>query len=145
MRKTLLLAVACLSLLPIASSLAQDIYKWKDGSGNSHYSETPPASGAFTVQSAASSAPAPSSPAASASTTGGASEPAQAGSAPGADSRCDSARKNMVALQGKASVEMDTDGSGKRKVLSDAEKNSQLELNRATLKAYNCSEAAPSS
>lgn len=144
MRKTLLLAVACLSLLPITSSLAQDIYKWKDGSGNSHYSETPPASGAFTVQSAASSVPAPSSPSASASTTG-ASEPAQAGSAPGVDSRCDSARKNMVALQGKASVEMDTDGSGKRKVLSDAEKNSQLELNRATLKAYNCSEAASSS
>jgi hypothetical protein len=36
---------------------------------------------------------------------------------------------------------MDSDGDGKAdKTLSDAERTSQIELARSTLKAYNCSE-----
>jgi len=78
--------------------------------------------------------------------------PAQAPSATAAsshahtrsDSRCDTARKNLQVLQGSAPVLIDSNSDGKPdKPLNDIERNNQLELARATFKAYACDDGQP--
>lgn len=126
------------------ASSAQEVYKWKDKNGVSHYSQSPPASGAYTMHQAA------KDPARSASAATGAAT-ALAGAATGAtgasaavNPQCANARKNITALEGKNSVQLDSDGDGKLdKTLSAAERANQLELAKLSLKAYNCEPAQP--
>lgn len=127
------LAAACLAAaLAPASVLAQTVYKWKDARGVTHYSERPPASGRYSQQDGKRD-PAAAQPAAKADSA--AAKP---------DPRCNTARGNLATLQGKAAVQMDTDGDGKLdRTLSDAERANQVELARSTLKAYNCTETLP--
>jgi hypothetical protein len=124
---------AALALATALPATAQ-IYKWKDAKGVTHYSESPPPKGAYSTQDMPRATPT-SAPAAS-----------NAASAPkSADPRCDTARKNLVALQGKGQVQRDVDNDGKPdKVLTDSERSGEVELARATLKAYNCSETTAS-
>lgn len=131
-------ALAATLVLAAAPASAQ-IYKWKDAKGVTKYSESPPPKGAYTVQDMPRATPA-------ASSSTGATPPTAATGA-SADPRCDTARKNMVALQGKGGVTMDSNNDGKPdRTLSDAERASELEVTRSTLKAYNCAEpGAPAS
>ena len=130
-----LLAVA----LPAAAQ--QQIYKWKDARGVAHYGERPPASGNYSTLDTAKDPSATPAPGATPAASGTAATTANA--AP--DPRCNTARSNLATLQGGNQVQMDSDGDGKPdKSLSDAERTGQMELARATLKAYNCSESAPS-
>jgi hypothetical protein len=105
------------------------VYKWKDARGVTHYSEKPPASGNYSTREAVPDPMAQAEPSAG------------SGSQDQADPRCTTARNNLATLQGGNAVQMDSDGDGKPdKTLSDAERASQIELARSTLKAYNCSE-----
>lgn len=122
-------AVAACMLAAPASTIAQEVYKWKDAKGVTHYSERPPAKGAYSSQATIRD---PASPAPAAASNGDAP----------ADSRCTSARNALSSLLGKNPPQADTDNDGKPdRALTDAERSSQVELNRSTLKAYNCSEA----
>ena len=124
-----LLAAALVLCGPVA---AQQVYKWKDANGATHYSDSPPARGAYTRRATV----ADPVQAAAAPATG---EPAAA--VPN-DPRCDTARRNIAALTGSETVRRDTDDDGKGdRVLTPAERASHLEIARATLKAYGCSEA----
>lgn len=115
-------------LAAAAPASADDVYQWKDASGVTHYSQTPPPSGSYTTRrggTQAASAPSPQSAALS----------------PTESPQCAGARKNVELLESKSVVQQDTDGDGKPdKTLSDDDRANQLELARAMLKA-NC--AAP--
>ena len=113
---------------------AQQVYKWKDARGVTHYSEKPPASGQYTTQEAV------RDPAVAAPVTASAADAVP----PAVDTRCTTARRNLANLQSGQPVQMDSDGDGTAdKPLTEAERSSQMELARSTLKAYNCSETAP--
>ena len=128
-----LLAAACLAAaLAPASVSAQTVYKWKDARGVTHYSERPPASGRYTQQDGQRD-PAAAQPASKADKKAATPDP-----------RCNTARGNLATLQGKAAVQIDSDGDGKPdRTLTDAERANQAELARSTLKAYNCTDTAP--
>lgn len=133
MRQILAIAIAGYALAAATPATAQDVYKWKDAKGVTHYSERPPAKGAYSTQDAVRD---PTAPATQASAASGNAQ---------ADSRCTTARNTLSALLGKNPPQADTDNDGKPdRPLSEAERASQVELNRSTLKAYNCSEGAPS-
>ena len=142
MRTSVLPALVVSAGLVLSSPAgAQQVYKWKDARGVTHYSQDPPPSGKYTTQTV--SAPAPAKPADDADA--GAATGAAPGNAAGAtasakpDTRCDSARRNLQALGGGNPVLVDSDGDGKPdKPLNDTERGNQQELARATLKAYNC-------
>lgn len=112
-----------------AQQSASEVYQWKDANGVTHYSQTPPAKGAYTqrvISNDGSAAPVVQ-PAATATTADAAS----------ANPQCTTARKNIAALEGKVAVQQDTDGDGKPdKTLTDAERASQLEFAQAAVKAY---------
>lgn len=121
-----------LGLLMISMSAgvqAGDVYQWKDAHGITQYSSTPPASGAYKVRVIQNDGQAQA-----------AAEPAK----PAENPACEIARKNVVTLQGKAAVQMDSDGDGKPdKVLSVDDRANQLQLAQATLKATCSPPAAP--
>ena len=130
---TCLLAAACIAAAfapaPVA---AQTVYKWKDAKGVTHYSERPPTAGRYTAQDGK------RDPVAAAKAE------AKAGQAEKPDPRCNTARSNLATLQGKAAVQIDSNGDGKPdRTLSDADRANQAELARSTLKAYNCTETVP--
>lgn len=127
-RPALVLAIAALAFATPA--MAQQIYKWKDAKGVTHYSERPPAQGNYSSQQSARD-PATATPASG-----------QANAAPAADPRCDTARSNLAALNSGQPVQMDSDGDGQGDgAISDAERQSQINLARSTLEAYNCTES----
>lgn len=110
---------------------AQQVYKWKDARGATHYSEKPPASGRYSTQEAVKD-PAVSTPGA-----GSVAAPSTT------DPRCTTARNNLARLQAAGQVQADNNGDGTPDApLSETERTSQIELARSTLKAYNCSETA---
>lgn len=110
-------------LLASAAATADDVYEWKDASGVTHYSQTPPASGSY-IEHSDVGRRAPPPPA------------ANAAASPAESPQCATARKNVELLQGKSVVQQDTDGDGKPdKTLSDEDRANQLELARAMLRA----------
>jgi hypothetical protein len=116
--------------LALASTAAgaANLYKWKDASGVTHYSEKPPEGGRYEsrrIDQQAGVAPASS---AATSTTAESTE-------------CVTARKNLEVLAGSAPVMQDTDGDGKPDTaLDDTQRVSQKNLADAAVKAY-CSPA----
>jgi opacity protein-like surface antigen len=115
-----------------AQQAASEVYQWKDASGVTHYSQTPPEKGDYTQRVIAQNgSAAPVAQTAASGTTGTTADAA------GANPQCATAHKNIAALEGKAAVQQDTDGDGKPdKTLSDAERASQLEFAQAAVKAY---------
>lgn len=134
------LAFAATLLFASASAGAQQIYKWKDAKGVTHYSEKPPAQGDYSTRDTVQDPV--GAPVASASPEAGAG----ASPAPAADdSRCDTARRNLAALQRPVELQFDSDGDGQPdRAMNPAERQQQEQLARSTLEAYNCSEAAAS-
>ena len=116
----------CFGLLPVAHAqqTAGEVFQWKDANGTTHYSQTPPSSGAYqqrVINHTGSAAPAAIAAAA----------------APADNAQCRTARSNITALQGKTDVQEDTNGDGKPdKTLNTAERTGQLELAEAAVKAY---------
>ncbi len=133
--------LAATFVVAAAAPAAAQIYRYKDAKGVTKYSESPPPKGSYTVQETPRSAPAPApvTPAASGTPPTGVNANATAS----ADPRCDTARRNMIALQGKGGVTQDSNNDGKPdRTLNETERASELEVTRATLKAYNCAEPA---
>ena len=119
-------------LLLAAAAMAGELYQWKDASGVTHYSQTPPPSGSYTARTESGRDVTPP-PAAAA-----AGKPAES-------SQCATARSNIAMLEGQAPVQQDLDGDGKPdRTLDDADRANQLELARALLKA-NCANDTPAS
>ena len=88
-----LLAYACLVSGPAFTQ--QKVYQWKDASGRTHYSSSPPASGAYSVRGVVASPPPP------------AAKPAQP-----ENQQCTQARSNLAILKANANVRIDSDGDG---------------------------------
>ncbi|WP_052338476.1 DUF4124 domain-containing protein [Luteimonas huabeiensis] len=118
--------------LPAGSAAAQEIYQWKDASGVTHYSESPPERGDYTRRRIAQ--PAPAQPAAAAAAPAQARTAAAAPADPRA-AQCETARGNIEILSGDAPVQQD-DGSGAPRTLTDAERAAQLEFAQAAARAY---------
>ncbi len=123
---SLLLLSSAIGLLATAGALAADpVYKWKDSSGQSHYSQSPPEgqkyetitpAGGSSTESAAwasSSTPIPTSTRSSART---ALE----------QKNCDTARSNAALLAGHPSANLDTKGTGKPAPVSSAERTAAI-------------------
>ena len=133
MRRAKLLLIAGLSLAGLAGAdavAAGEVYQWKDASGVTHYSQTPPPKGQYQQRQI---------------TDKGAAAPQRVEAAtakPGAENaQCATARANLEALKGSNPVhEADADGKPGR-ALSDGERSSQLELANAAVKAY-CNQPA---
>lgn len=116
-------------LLAAAAVSAGELYQWKDASGVTHYSQTPPASGSYTERT---------------ETGRGSARPVEPAAAKPAESpHCATSRANIALLEGKSPVQQDVDGDGKAdRTLDDAERSNQLALARALLKA-NCAASNP--
>ncbi|HST44301.1 MAG TPA: DUF4124 domain-containing protein [Luteimonas sp.] len=127
MHRIVLGVALCLGALPgaHAQQTAGEVFQWKDANGTTHYSQTPPPSGAYQQRVI--------------NHTGNAAPVAVAGAAtaPAESAQCRTARSNITALQGGTDVQQDTDGDGKPdKTLSTAERTGQLEFAQAAVKAY---------
>lgn len=137
-RLSVSIAVVLLAGL-VAPASAQDVYRWKDARGVTHYGDAPPAGVKATPVR---TTPAPR--AAGASTTAGATSTAAAGTtAAGENAQCTSARKNLALLQGSAPVGIDANGDGKPDSTMDAaQRATQAKLAQAGIEAY-CTGAVP--
>lgn len=123
MRLAIATALALATCVLAPGAHAQQVYKWKDANGATRYTQTPPPKGAYTVKAVQKGPPAP------------AAKPAL----PAEPAQCATARNNVLMLQGKNTVQMDSDGDGKPdRVLGDEDRANQLALAQATLKANNC-------
>ena len=118
-------------LLVAAAAAAADVYQWKDANGVTHYSQTPPPSGAYSEHSE--------------SGRYYQARPAQpTAAAPAESPQCATARKNLIVLQGKAEVQIDSNGDGKPDKTLDADgRANQLALAQAQIKA-DCTASAGS-
>ena len=124
MRAPTLAPIVLLLLVP-AIALAGGIYQWKDASGVTHYSDTPPPS-AYKQRNIYNPDP---------------DAPPAANKAPAENPACTTARNNIALLQNNQTVRMDSDGDGKPdKVLDDKGRANQLALAQAMLNA-NCGSA----
>ena len=118
------IATGLIAACACATVVAGDIYQWKDAKGVTHYGSVPPATGAYKVRTLNGTDPAP---------------PVAAKSAE--NPACAIARKNVELLQGKAAIQVDSDGDGKPdKTLTDADRTNQMALAQSTLKV-NCAQA----
>lgn len=151
LRNLLVASAAGLALACIAGAAgAQQIYKWKDASGVTHFSQTPPANGIhYTKMHLTSEPEVTSSPAAPAPDDGN-SEP-QPSAAPqsaggNADTPgnraelCKQLSSNIALLEGKQPVV--TGESGKQAVMGDAARQQQLATARAQQTQYCASQGA---
>ncbi|MEP6635062.1 MAG: DUF4124 domain-containing protein [Luteimonas sp.] len=123
MQNALIGSILALALAQVsASAIAGDVYQWKDANGVSHYSESPPPQGAYKQRTITGAGEAQST------------QPVVTAAAE--NPQCTGARKNMELLQGKSTVQQDTDGDGKPdKTLNDADRANQMELAQAMIKA----------
>ena len=116
-----------LALAVCASATAGQVYQWKDAHGTTQYSSTPPAKGVYKTRMIHE----------------GQVDAIDAKTAakPVENPSCDIARQNVGLLQGKAAVQIDSNGDGKPdKILSDEDRANQMQLAQATLKV-NCATA----
>ena len=153
MQQSTLLAASAIGLslacdAGIAS--AQQIYKWKDASGVTHFSQTPPATGVhYTKMHLANEPEVASNPPSSNaseddSESGSDAAPQANASGSQADTPsnraalCKQLNANIALLQGKQPVV--TEGDGKQEVMSDKARQQQLSTARAQQAQY-CSGA----
>jgi hypothetical protein len=127
MQRLMLGAVLVLAAISLSDARAQqtagEVFQWTDANGTTHYSQTPPAKGAYKqrVINHSGAAVANKGP-----VTLAAENP-----------QCATARSNIALLQSSAVVQQAGDGEGQPvRPLSAAERSSQLELAQAALKAY---------
>lgn len=129
--RPLLLVAAAAFVLPLLAGVAgaQEVYKWKDAKGVTHYSDAPPPGAKATKSTVKTTAATPA---------------ATAVAAPAESAECTTSRKNLALLQGKAPVGVDADKDGKPDTnMSDAERAAQAKLAQAGVDAYCKPAAAP--
>jgi hypothetical protein len=117
-------------LLASAPLAAQQVYKWTDASGVTHFTAEPPPAGAKYEAREVDHHEAVPQAATDASDAGDARPAARTGEDPG----CATARGNLALLDGKAQVTVDSDGDGKAdKTLSEADRAKQRQLAQAVI------------
>jgi hypothetical protein len=127
-RLRLLPALLLPALLASAPLAAQQVYKWKDASGVTHFTSEPPPKGQqYETREVDHHQAVPA--ATDAGTAGDAAKPRAE------DPGCATARNNLRLLAGEGTLSMDTDRSGKPKVLSDADRTRQRNLAQAIIDA----------
>ena len=126
------LSVLALCLATTSTVQAQQVYQWKDKSGVTHYSDSPPPN--QTVQNRRIN-----------QYGAAAADVAQPAGKPVENPQCAKARANLLILAAnKGPIQQDTDGDGKPDVtLDDAGRENQRNLADAAVKAY-CTPAAGS-
>lgn len=130
MHRLVLIAAIGTALLAAPAAHAQqasaDVYQWKDASGVTHYSESPPRKGTYQTRRITHASGV--SPVASATATA-----AQAAENP----QCVVARRNVAALDSDRPVGHDADGDGKPDAnMSGDQRAAQRALAQAAIKAY---------
>lgn len=150
MRSFVVASAIGLSLACIAGfACAQQIYKWKDANGVTHFSQTPPASGThyskmhLSSEPDVSSNPSPAAGSADNDGSGNAGAPQQ--TAPASSTQPDTASNraelckqlssNISLLQSKQPV-VTAGGNGKQEVMSDNAREAQLATARAQQTQY---------
>jgi len=117
-----ILALAATGLLVASAVQGGEVYQWKDASGVTHYSQTPPPKGSYQQRLISGDRAGIAQP----TTVQAAAE----------NPRCATARANLEALgSGRPVHEADEDGQAGR-ALNDAERASQVELANAAIRAY---------
>jgi hypothetical protein len=131
------LALAAALLAP-PQAAAQQVYKWKDAAGVTHFTAEPPPQGQhYEAREVDHHQAVPQ--AGDASGSGGDGTPRATREDPG----CATARSNLALLDGKAQVTVDSNGDGKPdRPLSEAERANQRKLAEATI-AVKCAGSAP--
>lgn len=143
------LGLAAALALVAGTASAQQVYKWKDANGVTHYAQQPPASGthfskvrlADGSEVDATPAPASSAPAASASAAPQATEQARAGGGtqPATSSNqsafCKQTAANLATLRNTAPV-IAASSSGKQEVLNDSARKAQMDAALAQQREY---------
>lgn len=137
------LALACVA----GFASAQQIYKWKDANGVTHFSQTPPANGMHYTKMRLTNEPDvasnPPAPASGDANDQGDAHPApqaapanqtQADTPSNRAELCKQLSSNITLLQGKQPVV--TGGSGKQAVMSDSAREQQLATARAQQVQY---------
>ncbi len=128
--RPLLPALLLPALFLSAPLAAQQVYKWKDAQGVTHFTAEPPPQGAKYEAREVDHHQAVAPPA----ETGDAAPQARAPT--GEDPACAAARANLALLDGDRQLTVDSDGDGKPdKPLSDADRTRQRNLARAVLDA----------
>lgn len=122
--------LAGLLLVANAGAQSTQVYQWKDASGVTHYSDSPPPPGAKVQDRRLGNKTR-------------AQEPLT--QAPAESPQCTSAKLNLSILSSNKQVRRDTDGDGKPDtVMTEADHASQKALAEAAVKAY-CKPAAAAS
>jgi hypothetical protein len=122
-----MLLLPALLLLPPPLA-AQQVYKWKDAAGVTHFSSEPPPDGRYEAREVDHHQAAPVAAGADAAATSATTPHAE-------DPGCATARSNLALLAGDKPLTMDSDGSGKPRPLSDADRTRQRNLAQAILDA----------
>lgn len=126
MIRALSTALLAASVLAAATASAGEVYQWKDASGVTHYSQTPPAQGKFQQRTITQrvSAAAPAQPTAERTVS----------------PQCATAQRNIELLQGGSRLQVDSNGDGQPDGdLDDADRQKQLEIAQ-TVARVNCGE-----
>jgi hypothetical protein len=130
--------VVAISMLAGATAIASDpVYKWKDASGQSHYSQQVPEGVKYetiTTTSGSTTTTPDQAAAGDAGTTKAAS-----GATPAQVARqrnCDIAQKNVAAFASAPALSMDVNGDGKPVTLTADQQTSQLNLAKQQVAVY---------
>lgn len=130
-RRALVLSVLVLAGLAVPAA-AQEVYRWKDARGVTHYGDTPPPGVKATPFRTAAPPPRPAPQAA-----GAPGAAATAAAPPSATAQCTTARRNLELLQGAMPVGVDSNGDGKPDGTMDAaQRAAQVKLAEAGIAAY---------
>jgi len=121
-------SVVLSALLLSAPLAAQQVYKWKDAAGVTHFSSEPPPDGRYEAREVDHHQAAPVAADADAAATPATTPHAE-------DPGCATARSNLALLAGDRPLTMDVDGNGKPRPLSDADRTRQRNLAQAILDA----------
>jgi hypothetical protein len=135
------LPLACLLPVLLASAplAAQQVYKWKDASGVTHFSSEPPPDRPYEAREIDHHQAVP----AAAGTEAGSGDAPAAQPGHDEDPACTSARGRLALLEGKAQLMADSDGDGKPdKPLADADREKQRALAAAII-AVKCDGPPP--
>ena len=130
--------VLAAALLAPPQAAAQQVYKWKDAAGVTHFTADPPPQGQhYEAREVDHHQAVPQADGASANGDAGTPRATRE------DPACATARGNLALLEGKAQVTVDSNGDGKPdRPLSEAERANQRKLAEATL-AVKCAGSAP--
>jgi hypothetical protein len=140
-KSSILMLLVAIGMLAYAGAMAADpVYKWKDASGQSHYSQTPPQGQKYeTITPTGESTTSPSTPGTYSSQTTGAAPAAPTKTGPNLAMRlknCETARSNVAALTNNPTAPIDTKGTGQPAQVTPAVRTAELDRAKQQVSQY---------